>query len=382
MEGYLDCNATTPLDERVFEAMAPYLQGIHGNPSSVHRFGRQARAGIDQAREQVAALVGVAPGQVIFTSGGTEANNLALWASCMDRAPGALVISAIEHASLREPAQAWTRRGWRLHELPVSADGVVETERLAPLLAARPALVSVMLANNETGAVQPVAALAEQCRAAGVVMHSDAVQAAGKLVFDFAATGVQLMSLSSHKIYGPKGVGALVYDKALELNPMLVGGGQERGLRAGTENVAGIVGFGKAAELALAERVERIRHMRALRDHLESRLAGLPEIRVLARGAPRLPNTVQLLLPGMEGATLLMELDRGGIAVSSGSACAAGKTQPSHVLLAMGVDEASARGAVRVSFGKDTTREEVDRLVDLLAQQAARLSAASGAIGW
>ena len=372
MQVYLDCNATTPPDERVLQAMHDCLAAHWGNPSSLHQAGRAARADLDRAREQVAALVGVHPSQVVFTSGGTEANNLALWSFCARAGtPGMLAVSAIEHPSLLEPARAWAGRGWRLAELPVDGEGRLDMAALDEALATGAGLVSVMAANNETGVLQDIPAIAERVRAAGGVLHTDAVQMAGKLPLDFAALGAQMMSLSAHKIHGPKGVGALILDKALEFTPMLVGGGQERGRRAGTENVAGIVGFGVAAELAAQELEGRSAHLRRLRDYLESRLAELPGVVVFGQGAERLPNTVQLALPGIEGEALLMQLDREGIAVSSGSACSSGSREPSHVLTAMGVEETLARSAIRVSLGRHNSQADIDRLVEVLRRQQA-----------
>ena len=243
-------------------------------------------------------------------------------------------------------------------------------------------LVSVMMANNETGAIQDIAALADQVRSAGVIFHTDAIQAAGKIRLDFESSGVQLLSLSAHKIYGPRGVGALIVDKSLELAPLIHGGGQEKGLRAGTENVAGIVGFGMAAELASTQLEQRSAHTRGLRERLEQGLARYPEITVFAGEAERLPNTVQLAIAGIDGETLLMQLDRAGIAVSSGSACASGKNEASHVLLAMGVDAASARGAIRVSLGKEITAEDIDALLAALDKQIKWLQKAGHAAGW
>ncbi|WJW76256.1 cysteine desulfurase family protein [Thiohalobacter sp. IOR34] len=376
---YLDYNATTPLDEGVLEAMLPYLREQFGNPSSVHATGRLARAAIDRARQQVAELVGVAPGQVIFTSGGTEANNLALWARCAAaKAPGRLAVSAIEHPSVLAPAEAWAARGWQLDRLPVDADGRLQMAALERSLASGTELVSVMLANNETGVLQDIPAIAGRVRAAGAVLHTDAVQAAGKLPLDFAASGAGLMSLSAHKIYGPKGVGALIVDRALELVPLLVGGGQERGLRAGTENLAGIVGFGAAAELARQRLRQDAERLRALRERLEEQLAALPGVSLFARAAPRLPNTLQLALDGIDGEALLLQLDREGLAVSSGSACSSGSTEPSHVLTAMGVEAQRARGAIRISLGRHSSEADIDRLVGVLRRQqewAARAAA-------
>lgn len=379
---YLDHNASTPVDERVAEAMLAVLRAGQGNPSSVHGPGRAARAAIEQAREQVAALVGAAPGQVVFTSGGTEANNLALHAVLADAPPGRLVVSAIEHASLLEAAEGWSRRGWSLERAGVDGSGRVTPEHLAAVLTPDTRLVSVMMANNETGAVQDIAPLASRARDAGAVFHTDAIQAAGKLPVDFGASGAQLMSLSAHKLYGPKGVGALVVDRSVELVPLLYGGSQEKGLRAGTENVAGIVGFGLAAELALQALDSRRRQARRLRERLEAGLAGLPGVTVFAATAERLPNTTQFAVAGIDGEALLMQLDKDGIAVSSGSACTSGSTEPSHVLTAMGVDEETARGAIRVSVGRDNTEADVDALLASLRRRIEWLQKASRAAGW
>lgn len=370
---YIDHNATTPVDPRVVEAMLPLLQRQFANPSSVHRAGRLARAALDRAREQVAALVHAHPSQVVFTSGGTEANNLALLGTAARLPPGRLLLSPVEHPSVLEPGRALAACGWTLAWLPVDADGCADAAAFEP--APGSDLVSLMWANNETGCVQPVAELAARARAAGAVVHSDAVQGAGKLPLDFAASGLHLMSLSAHKINGPKGVGALIVDKGLDLAPQLLGGGQERGLRSGTENLPGIAGFGAAAELAAAELGDRARAAAALREQLERGLAALPGISVLAAGAGRLPNTSMFALAGYDGEALLLALDRAGLAVSSGSACHSGSGAPSHVLTAMGVPEATARGAVRVSFGHGNSAADVEALLAALAQLAGAASA-------
>lgn len=383
MQVYLDYNATTPIDERVLQAMLPYLRENFANPSSVHQFGRAARTGLDRAREQVAALVDVDPRQVVFTSGGTEANNLAFWSTLSGRShPGSLAVSAIEHPSVMAPAESWAQRGWQLERIAVDDQGRVATASLAASLKPDTALVSVMLANNETGVVQDIPALAEQIRTQGAVFHTDAVQAPGKLPVRFAETGAQLMTLSAHKIYGPKGVGALIVDKTIDVRPQLIGGGQERGCRSGTENLPGIVGFGMAAELAMAELEQRQPQLRALRQQLEQALMGMPQVTIFAQAAERLPNTLQFALAGIDGETLLMQLDRDGIAVSSGSACSSGSVEPSHVLLAMGIEADIARGAIRVSIGKDTTADNIDKLVDSLRRQIVWVEKAAGAAAW
>ena len=365
MACYLDNNASTALDARVLEAMQPYLGGIAGNASSLHRFGRLQRDAIETARAQVAALVNAQPGQVIFTSGGTESNNLALQGVMAATGGRALAIGATEHMSVLQPAEALQKRGARLGILPVDTAGGLLKASLADNIKDC-ALASVMLANNETGVIQDLTPLLEAAVEAGVWIHTDATQAAGKIELDFAASGVHAMTLSSHKIYGPMGAGALILDTRLPIDAMLYGGSQENGLRAGTENVAAIVGFGKAAELAKQELAQRAQHTRELRDALQQRLQQLERVAVFAADASRLPNTLQFGVRGFDGETLLMQLDRKGFAVSSGSACTSGKTEASHVLKAMQVDNELALSAIRVSFGQDNTMQDVDAFVSAL----------------
>lgn len=365
---YLDYNATTPVDERVIEVMIPYLGEFFGNPSSVHRYGRIARAAIDQARQQVAALVNAHESQVIFTSGGTEANNLAIKGCLWQEKNSLLAHSAIEHASVLETARAMQRQGWQREEIAVDDQGRVLIESLQQVLALKPYLVSVMQANNETGVIQDLNEITQQVRAQGALMHTDAVQAAGKIPVDFRASNVHLMSLSAHKIYGPKGCGALIVDKALDLQAMQHGGGHEKGYRTGTENLAGIVGFGKAAELALQELDERSQRILPLRETLQQGLLSISGVEVYSMQAPRVPNTIQAGIPGFDGETLLMELDRRGIAISSGSACSSGHTEPSHVLQAMQAELPLAKSAIRISLGKDSTDSEVQEFLRQLAE--------------
>lgn len=364
---YLDNNATTALDPRVLDAMMPYLTGPYGNPSSAHRFGKAARAAIDIARQQVAGLVGAQANEVVFTSGGTEANNFAIKGVAAANPGKQVVYSAVEHPCVIEPVEQLERAGGRVAVLPVNDQGVVDLSALKSMVASQAtSLVSVMAANNETGAIQPIADIADILRGSDVLLHSDAVQAAGKLPIEF--NHVDLMSLSSHKIHGPKGAGALLLRKTVYLSPLLHGGGQEGGLRAGTENLAAIVGFGAAAELAFQEREQRSAHCKLLSQSFVQGIAQWPDIQIFSAEVPRLDNTVQISVPGVDGETLLMLLDQRGVAVSSGSACHAGSGKPSHVLLAMGVDNLVARGAIRVSFGKDNNQADVNACLKAIAE--------------
>ncbi len=360
---YLDHNATTPIDDRVLEAMLPFLKTFYGNPSSLYRLGRLGRSAIDAAREQLAALLGAQPGQIVFTSGGTEANNLAL--ATLTPLAG-LAISAIEHPSIIEPALHLKSLGHQLNLLNVDANGLITQDAIDEVTRLKPGLVSIMLANNETGAIQDIADYAAQLRAQNIIVHTDAVQALGKIPVDFNRLGAHLMSLSSHKIYGPKGCGALVFEKSVTIKPILLGGEQEQGFRAGTENVAAIVGFGKAAELAKTELAERHVHLLKLRTLLEQGLSAIPGLTVFAKQTERLPNTVQIGIQGIDGEMLLMQLDQKDIAVSSGSACASGQREPSPVLAAMGVDPDQAKSAIRISLGKTNTEAEIFEFIKQL----------------
>ena len=374
---YLDHNATTPLLPEVREAMLPWLGEHYGNPSSVHRAGRLARQALESARVQVAELVGAQAEEVIFTSGGTEANALAL-EGYLEAAGGGLLVASTEHAAVRDAADRLARRGTAVHEIAVDAAGLIQADELRVALTQyRPSLVSIMWANNETGVVQDLATLGEIIREAGVRLHSDGVQAAGKLPVDFAA--VDLLTLSAHKINGPKGVGALVRRREIALAARQPGGGQEQGLRGGTENLAGIVGFGVAAAAARRELAVRDAQWRALRDELEQGLAALPGVQIHGRDAARVGNTCQFTVDGFESEALLMALDRAGFAVSSGSACHAGSGEPTHVLRAMGVPRERAFGAVRVSLGHGNDAADIRRFLAelgrIVSAQADRFAA-------
>lgn len=350
---YLDYNATAPVRPDAAAAVAEALQAT-GNASSVHGFGREARRILEDAREAVAGLVGAAPAQVIFTGGGTEANDLALGGS----GRGRVLVSAGEHDSVLQAVPAAER-------IPLQRDGRIDRSALAALLAAdaSPALVSVMLANNETGVIQPLDEVVALARARGALVHCDAVQAAGKIALDVADLGVDLLSLSAHKLGGPQGVGALVVAEGVPLRPALRGGGQERRRRAGTENLPGIAGFGAAARAA-ADGLAGFAVLAALRDDLEARLRALaPEVIVYGAEAPRLANTSCFALPGLPAETQVMALDLAGIAVSAGSACSSGKIEPSHVLRAMGATAQQASSAIRVSLGWRSGAADIEAFV-------------------
>ena len=361
---YLDWNATTPLRPEAKAAMA-HAWEISGNPSSVHAEGREARRLVEEARAAVAASVGADAANVVFTSGGTEANSLALTPG-LRRGKGEradrLVVSAIEHASVLSGGRFAPET---IRTIGVTRDGIVDLARLRIQLEGPPALVSIMLANNETGAIQPIAKAAEMVHAAGGLLHIDAIQALGKIPFDLASTGADLISLSAHKIGGPKGVGALVLAEGVEgPAPLLRGGGQEKGRRAGTEDVAGITGFGAAAKAVLSTREVNAGREKVLRERLENRLKRTPGAVIFAEGAERLPNTVLFAIPELRAETAVIGFDLAGIAVSSGSACSSGKVQPSHVVEAMGFGTELARGAVRLSLGWSTTPADIESALE------------------
>lgn len=369
---YFDHNATTPIAEPVLEAMLPFLREQYGNASSRHDLGTVARRAVEQAREQVAAAVGVQPVQVVFTSGGTEANNLFIKGAAATQKAAQIAVSAIEHPCVLEPAKQLQRQGWSAVEIGVDADGVVRDDALATALQTPTGIVSIMLANNETGVIQPVAALAEQARAAKAVMHTDAVQAFGKIRVRFGELNVQAMTVSAHKLYGPKGAGALIVDKRLDVQPLLAGGGHERGVRSGTENVPAIVGFGAAAELAMRVLDAERDRLAPLRARLE---AGLRQRggRIFGAGAPRLSNTSYFAFADVEGETLVIQLDGAGFATASGAACSSHHTGPSRVLLAMGVESSLAGRAVRVSLGRGNDEAQIDAFLAALDTVLGRL---------
>ncbi len=374
---YLDHNATTPLDPGAREAMLPFLDHVFGNPSSIHHFGQQARAALEEARGQVAALVSAQPSEIVFTSSGTEADNLALHGVTRSaREPRLkLVVAAIEHHAVLNTAKALIGDGVPVELLRSGSDGKVDLDDLRAKVDDRTALVSVMLANNETGVIQPIEEVVEIARRSGALVHCDAVQAAGKLPIDVGRLGVDLLTLSAHKLYGPKGAGALFVRRGTRMSAQIRGGSQERNRRAGTESVADLVGFGRAAERAAKGLLEEACRQGALRGRLEQRLLSVPGA-VQNGGEPRVPNTSNLSFEGIDAESLLMALDLAGVAVSSGAACAAGAVEPSHVLRAMGLRGGRVESSIRLSLGRGTTEEEVDlaaaRIVEAIEAQRQR----------
>ena len=369
---YFDHNATTQIDARVLDAMLPWMRAQSGNPSSRHQYGRAAREAVAQAREQVARACGAQASQVVFTASGTEANNLAIKGLADHVHHGQILSSAVEHPCVTRSAIAMRGLGHTSNSIPVSGDGKVDLAQFKTQLSQATSLVSVMLANNETGVLQDVAELAEIARAHGSLMHTDAVQALGKIDLNFNDLNVHAMTVSSHKLQGPQGAAALILDKRVDIQPLLHGGGQERGLRSGTENVAAIVGFGLACELAIQQLADYQRHTLKLRTQLEAGLASM-NATIFGAQSNRLSNTSFFAMDGIEGETLVVALDRKGYAVASGSACSSDSTEPSAVLLAMGVHEDVARGAVRLSLGAQNTAHQVADFLQQLQQEILRL---------
>lgn len=383
---YLDHSATTPVDDRVVAAMMPHLTAKFGNASSVHSFGQEARAAVDKARRQIASLIHARANEIVFTSGGTESNNLAIRGLCeANQANGRHVItSAIEHPSVRGAIDQLEKEGWEITRLPVYDNGIVRLDDVRCAIRPETILISVMLANNEIGTIQPVAEIGALVRDQRSLdhrhlwLHTDAVQPAGRLTIDVDALGCDLLTLSAHKMYAPKGVGALYVRRGVRLFPQQVGGHQERERRAGTESVANIVAFGSAAELAQKEMDERNEHAQRLRDRFERQVeTQIGEIVFNGDRSARLPNVSNISFRFIEGEGLLIHLDMQGVAVSTGSACSSGTLEPSPVIRALGRNEELARGSIRFSFGKDNTDDDVDYVVEVLKRSVESLRALS-----
>jgi len=372
---YLDHNATCPPLDSVLEAMRKVATQTFGNPSSLHWAGRAAREVLDDSREELAAFIGAESGAIVFTSGGTEANNLAIYGWCSAQKPGRVITSAIEHPSVLCPLECLEKRGWEVIRLRPDKNGVVCAEDVAANMNENTRLVALMTANNETGVIQPVAEVGAICREQGAAFLVDAVQALGKVSVDVREWNADFVSFSAHKIGGPRGVGALMIRRGLKIDELTPGGGQERKRRSGTENVPGIAGF--TAALGKIDFVA----LKPLRDKFERKLhERLPDVTVFSENTSRTPNTSMFCVPGMEGETLLMQLDLAGFAVASGSACSSGKRDPSHVLLAMGATHEQARSSIRVSFGPSNTMEDAIALVDELVRIRERLMSMAGAM--
>ena len=375
MQRYLDYNATSPVIEQSLTAFIEAASTASGNPSSLHWAGRAARKHLDDARENLARYLNVESGSVVFTSGGTEANNMAIHGWLSKQEPGKIVVSAIEHPSVLQPLESWAKKpGWEVVHVRPNRDGVIDVEKFCSYIDADTRLVSLMLVNNETGTIQPVEEVVTHCRNSGVATLIDAVQALGKPPIDLSKLEADFVSFSAHKIGGPKGVGSLIVRRGLKLEALLQGGGQERKRRSGTENVTGATGFSAALGVLDFDRCS------VVRDGFEERLeAALPEVVFFSREAKRVGNTSMFSMPGLDGETLLMQLDLAGFAVASGSACSSGKRDASHVLLAMGVSDQESRSSIRVSFGPEHSLEDVDALVLALVSIRSRLKIMAGA---
>jgi len=365
---YFDHNATTAIDKKVLSVMMPFLEAQQGNPTSQHSFGRHARTAIEEAREQVALAIHAHPTEVVFTSGGTEANNMIVHGAAIKNPQSTLVRSNIEHPCVARPMEALTHQGWYQELLKVNHDGVITKEAYQSITADNISLVSVMLANNETGVIQEISDLSDFAKEKKAISHTDAVQAFGKMDVRFDELQIDAMTLSSHKIYGPQGVGALILNKRSDIEPLIYGGGQEKNLRSGTENIAAIVGFGKACELISESLKESSMRSRELQTTLELHLKTLGAV-IFSEKVKRLSNTTFFAFKDIEGSTLLTALDKQGFAIASGSACSSVNKEPSHVLLAMGIDEDLARGALRISFGNQNTINDVTSFIETLKKE-------------
>jgi cysteine desulfurase len=381
---YLDHAATTPVRPEVADIMVRYMVEKFGNPSSIHSFGREARQAVDDARDKIAEFIGAEPREIIFTSGGTEADNLAL-KGVLEANPSKgrhIITSQIEHHAILHTCEYLEKRGYSVTYLPVDSYGMVSPEDVASAFRNDTAVVSIMMANNEVGTIQPVEKIGRICREKGVPFHTDSVQALGQIPVNVGKLGIDMMSVSSHKIYGPKGIGVLYLRRGIRVTPLAHGGVHERGLRAGTENIPGIVGFGKACELAMAEFDQRVTHYEAVRDRLmDGILTTIPHSRLNGHRTVRLPNNCNVSILYVEGESMLLNLDMNGIAASSGSACTSGSLEPSHVLMAMGVKHEEAQGSLRFTVGTGTTIDDIDYVLSVLPRIVERLRAMSPLTG-
>ena len=369
---YFDNNATTAIHPEVLEEMMPFFAEQHGNPTSNHRFGRRAHTAIEEAREKVAYAVNAHPSQIIFTASGTESNNTIIHGVADGYPESIFGYSAIEHPCVSKPVEALRKRGFASIEIPVDQNGLVNIELLSDKPSNQPTFISVMMANNETGVIQNMPEIVQWAKKNKAIVHTDAVQALGKITVDFEVLDVDALTISSHKAYGPQGVAALVVNNKIDVVPFIKGGGQERGLRSGTENLAGIIGFGKACERAAANTVLFDKTIRPLQSYLEQHLVQMGAV-IFGNQVKRLPNTSFFAFPRLDGVTLLTALDKKGFAVASGSACSSNSNEPSHVLLAMGIDKELAQGAIRVSMGVESTLAQVKDFIASLKMEIERL---------
>lgn len=378
---YLDNNATTQVDEEVIDAMIPYLSGVFGNASSVHSFGRDAKVALENAREFIADFINCDPSELYFTSGGTESDNIAISGTAYkyQKTKNHLIVGAAEHHAVLEPAEHLAHnKGWSLDLLPVNTQGFSSAEKLEELISDKTALVSVMHANNETGTIQDIASLADIAHQKDVLFHTDAVQSLGKIKVDTKELGVDMMSITAHKIYGPKGIGAIYIKQGVKIEPLFYGGSHEKKRRPGTENVAGVVGFAKTLEITGRRMNDDYKTLTELADYfIEKVTSTIPDVYFNGSRDKRIPQTVNISFKGIEGESILLSLDLKNIAVSSGSACTSGATEPSHVLMAMGIDKIISQGAIRFSMGRSTTKEQLDYVLSVLPGEIERLRSMS-----
>jgi len=377
---YMDNNSTTAVHPDVLEEMLPYFSSKFGNPSSIHQAGQEAKAALDKARERVAGLIGASAEEIFFTGGGTEADNLAIVGYALANASRGkhIITSAIEHKAVLEPCGFLEKSGFRVTRVGVDGNGTVRFDEIEEAVSDDTILISVMMANNEVGTIQPFEEIGRLARKRGIAFHTDAVQAGGKLEIDVGKTGASLLVLSAHKMYGPKGIGALYVKRGVRLDPIIRGGGHEKGRRSGTENVPAIVGFGKAAEIMAREQKSGMEKLRRLRDSLEKGILDkVADVRINGAEAPRVPNTSNVSFESVEGESLVLSLDLEGIEVSTGSACSSGAEGPSHVLSAMGIPPFVAQGSLRFSLGLDNTEDDVARVLEILPGIVERLRSMS-----
>jgi len=375
---YLDNAASTQIHEDVLDAMLPYLKDQYGNPSSVHRYGRLANKAVEKARKQIALLINADPSEIFLTSGGTESNNMALWGIAAKKPSSKIITSSIEHDAILEPCKKLAKNGFDIIYIPVDNRGIVNLDELKNSLSDDVCIVSIMFGNNEMGTIEPIAQIAQMCNEQKIPFHTDAVQAVGKISIDVKQLGIDLLSISSHKINGPKGVGALYIRNGIDVDPLILGGGQEHGLRSGTENVANIVGFGKACELAKLHLSENISHMKKLRDNLVTKIIQeIPYVTFNGDIENRLPNNAHFTFLGVAGEDLIIKLDEYGIAASTGSACSVHTQKASHVLQAMGFSHEQITGSLRLSLGVFNNQKQIDETVSILKKITTELRSVS-----